>query len=465
VKIHKGFISNSNIHLTNITQITMLHRIPLLAGLCLSTFLSAENWPNWRGPNYDGSTSSKSVPVKFDQSTNVKWSSKLPGPSAATPIIWEDQVFLSSVNASDGALLAISLDRNTGKVLWKDTAGSGYQPNGDGQSWRLDSRSTYSAPSPVTDGKRVIFFYGNGDLVAYSLDGKKKWSRNIQKDYGDFTFQWTFSSSPTLYENGLYLQILQRDEQVHGRGKPNAESFLLNINPDDGKTVWKHIRPSKANKESLESFATPIPFEGAGRKELVIVGGDVLTGHDPATGKELWRWGTWNQGHREQWWRLVPSPVIGDGVILACAPKKAPVYAAKIGLKGTHSGENGQVWNSGKNSVLTSDVPTPLYYKGHFYILSDLRKAISKVEPESGKILWTKPMPGKYKWRASPTAADNKIFTMNHNGEVVVIDSGSGEIVHQVKMGSTYDDNVRSSIAIADGQLFIRTNEKLFCVQ
>lgn len=443
----------------------MRKQITLLAGICLSTILNAENWPNWRGPNYDGSSVSKSAPANFDQTKNVKWSVKLPGPSAATPVIWGNQVFLSSVDASNGKLLAMCLEKSSGAIQWKDVAGSGYQPNGDGESWRLDSRSNYSAPSPVTDGDNVFFFFGNGDLVGYTTSGKRLWARNIQKDYGDFTFQWTFSSSPTLYEDHLYLQILQRDEMVHGRGKPGAESFLLKIDPKSGKTVWKHNRPSKANKESLESFATPIPYEGAGRKELVIVGGDVLTGHDPKTGKELWRWGTWNEGHKEQWWRLVPSPVIGDGVILACAPKKAPVFAAETGLKGTHSGANGQLWNSGKNSVLTSDVPTPLYFMNHFYILSDLRKALSKVEPKTGKILWTTPMPGKFKWRASPTGADGKIYTINHNGEVVVINASNGEIIHQAKMGTQYDDNIRSSIAIVDGQLFVRTNEKIFCIQ
>jgi outer membrane protein assembly factor BamB len=430
----------------------------------LVTLLNADNWPNWRGPNHDGSAEAQSLPTKFGKGDHVKWSAKLPGPSAATPVIWENKVFLSSIGTEDGSLLAIALDRDTGKFLWQDKAGSGYQPGGDGDSWRLDNRSNYSAPSPVTDGKRVIFFYGNGDLVGYTLAGKRIWGRNIQRDYGDFTFQWTFSSSPTLYEGSLYLQILQRNEAVHGRGKPGAESFLLKVDPDTGKTIWKHTRPSNANKESLESFATPIPYEGAGRKELVIVGGDVLTGHDPATGKELWRWGTWNEGHKEQWWRLVPSPVIGDGVILACAPKKAPVYAAQTGLKGTHSGENGQLWNSGRNSVLTSDVPTPLYYTGHFFILSDLRKALSKVDPKTGKILWTTPMPGRYKWRASPTAGDGKIYTMNHNGEVVVLDAKSGKILHQAKMGEDYDDNIRSSVAISGRQLFIRTNSQLFCI-
>ena len=89
------------------------------------------------------------------------------------------------------------------------------------------------------------------------------------------------------------------------------------MNPEDGTTIWKHDRPSEAKKESLESFGTIIPH----REQLVVAGGDVLTGHDPLSGKELWRWGTWNENHKQEWWRLVPSPVFGGGVFLVCAPK------------------------------------------------------------------------------------------------------------------------------------------------
>jgi outer membrane protein assembly factor BamB len=97
-------------------------------------------------------------------------------------------------------LLAFCFNRESGELLWKKNAGSGYRPGkGDGFDYQLDSRSNYASPSPVTDGQRVIFFFGNGDLVSYLMDGSEEWRRNIQKDYGDFCFQWTFSSTPTLY--------------------------------------------------------------------------------------------------------------------------------------------------------------------------------------------------------------------------------------------------------------------------
>jgi len=431
--------------------------------------LDSHDWPNWRGSAYNGSAKSSSrVPYNFNKTKGVKWKAELPGPSAATPIIVGENVFISSIKISKtekspvtGDLMALCYNRNDGRLLWSHRAGSGYRPSGDGFDYKLDSKSNYASPSPVSDGKHVVFFYGNGDLVCFNINGDKVWSRNIQRDYGDFCFQWTFSASPTFYNGKLYLAVLQRDEPVHGRGKQGADSFILCMDPEDGKTVWKVSRPSNAKKESLEAFGTIIPVND----ELVIAGGDVLTGHDPENGKEKWRWGTWNPGHKQEWWRLVPSPVYGSGVFLVCAPKKAPVYAIKSGLVGQQGPVSGLAWSSKANSDLTSDVPTPLFYEDNFFILSDLKKSLSRVNPNSGEVEWRISLPGKYKWRSSPSAAGGVIFAMNHNASVLSVASETGSILGQAQMGDEYEDNVRSSVSISRGNLFIRTNKYLYCIE
>lgn len=424
--------------------------------------VKAADWPNWRGPAYNGSSPETGLPTKFSKSENVKWAASLPGPAASTPIILGDKIFLTSTDLKEQGLIALCLDRKTGKTKWKHTVGSGYHPGGEGNDIQLESRSNYASPSPVTDGKHVIFFFGNGDLAGFDMAGNRLWDRNVQKEYGDFSFQWTFSSSPQLYAGKLYLQILQRNQPVGSRGKDGNKSFLLALDPSTGKELWKHFRPSPAQMESLEAYSTPIPHENNGRKELLIAGGDVVTGHDPATGKELWRWGTWNNGHREPWWRLVPSPVAGGGVVVVCAPKRAPVYAAKTGGNGD-LGTAGLAWKSEDRSDVTSDVPTPLFYKGSFFVLSDLRKAISCVEPGTGKTLWTTPLPGNAMYWGSPTGADGKIFLINVRGEVSVVNAGDGKILHTVAMGEE-DAEIRSTIAVAGGNLFVRTNSKLYCI-
>jgi outer membrane protein assembly factor BamB len=125
----------------------------------------------------------------------------------------------------------------------------------------------------------------------------------------------------------------------------------------------------------------------------------------------------------------------------------------------------GMIWNSDGSRDVTSDVPTPLYYKDHFYVLSDVSKKVSKVEAQSGKILWTVKLPSKKKWRGSPTASDNKIYMMNHGGTVIVLDANDGKTLLETNMGEDKDDNIRSSIPIVDSQLFIRTNHHLYCIE
>ena len=436
----------------------------LAALLSLSTSALAGDWPHWRGPNFNGSAEAKGLATDFGKDRHVRWSVELPGAAGATPIIFGDRVFVSTVDEQAKKLLAICLDRGTGKELWRDEAGSGHRSYGEGDPIRLDSYSNYASPSPVTDGKVVVFFYGNGDLVGYTLEGKRIWARNIQKDYGDFAFQWTFGASPTIYDGKLYLPVLQRNEPAHQtRGKPGAESFILAFDPTTGKELWRHVRPSNAIMESLEAYSTAIPYEWGGRKQLLITGGDYLTAHDPQTGRELWRWGTWNPDHREQWWRLVPSPVAGDGVALACAPKKAPVYAVKVPES---PGEKPQLlWDSSSNKAVASDVPTPAFSGGSFFILNDQRPySLSRVEPRTGKVLWTAEMPGRYLYRGSPTVADGKVFCMNYRGDVIVVDAENGKVLAEIALGEEDDQYAPSSIAVAHDQLFVRTQRRLYCI-
>ena len=261
------------------------------------------------------------------------------------------------------------------------------------------------------------------------------------------------------------MQVLQRDTKVGRKGSDDNRSYLLALDPKSGRQLWKVYRPAKARSESLEAFSTPIPFTHNGRDEILITGGDCLTSHDPKSGRELWRWGTWNPpriGH----WRLVPSPVAGGGVVLACAPKRAPVYAIRAGGKGNIS-SSGRLWNSeGSRDGVSSDVCTPLFYQGSFFVLygEGRDKMLSRVDPKTGKIQWATDLESRSLFRGSPTGADGKIYVQNHAGTVHVVDAGSGRVLHRAAMGESGDDQTRASIAVAHGRLFIRTNSRLFCV-
>ena len=171
-------------------------------------------------------------------------------------------------------------------------------------------------------------------------------------------------------------------------------------------------------------------------------------------------WGTW-RNHKQEWWRLVPSQLLVMARFLS-VHQKSPVFSVSC----PQNNESPFLaWETSGNKSITSDVPTPLFYNGHFFILSDLRKNLAKVSPDDGSLVWKLDLPGKYKWRSSPTGADKKIYIMNHNAEVLVVSSIDGKILHSVKMGGDYDDQTRSSISLSDGQLFIRTNKNLYCIE
>ncbi len=423
----------------------------------LSFFLpaTADNWPQWRGPHFNGSSDEKGLPSNWSKESAL-WKTDLPGPSAATPVIWGDRVFVSTTDLGTKTLHALCLDRATGKIVWDKQIAEGIQ---------RDRNSNFASPSPVADANRVFFFYGNGALAAFDHSGKELWSRSITKDYGDFAYQWTFSASPTLHHGKLYVEVLQRNVPVNGHGRTDGpiDSFLLALDPSTGKTLWRVVRPNEAVAESKEAYTTPIPFTYKGRDEILIAGGDCVTGHDPETGKELWRWGTWNPRKIEHW-RLVPSPVAGDGIVLACAPKGDPIYAIKLGGKGNLN-DSAIAWKTDQQRELSSDVPTPLFYDGDFFILGDAKRKLARVDPKTGSVKWMADLPGRRKYEASPTAADGKIYFMNFGGDTVVVDAAKGELLSTIPMGDPGDDMIRASISISHGQLFIRTNQKLYCVQ
>jgi outer membrane protein assembly factor BamB len=433
----------------------------IISAAAATAAVNAGDWPHWRGPFFNGSSDEKNLPSQWSTSENIAWSADLPGGAAATPIVCGNCVFLAGVDAAKDTLQAMCFDRRSGKLLWQHDVAEGTQK---------DNRSNYASSSPVADGKLVVFFYGNGDLVCFNLDGSTRWRRNIQKDYGPFAFQWTFSSSPTLYDGKLYLPVLQRDVAVRQYGFQDRDqstgarqSYLLAVDPQSGKTLWRQVRSSPAVAESRESFATAVPFEYKGQKQLLVAGGDELSSHDAATGRELWRGGDYNPD-RVNHWRLVPSPVAGDGIVLLCAPKREPLYAVAAD-GGASGGRHANAWVSHDAKALSSDVPTPAFYDGDFFVLSDVRKGLSRVEPRSGKPKWTVDTPGGVKYEASPLAADGKIYLINFSGQVAIFSAADGKLLRVIPMEATSDHEPdRASISAAYGQLFIRTSRKLYCV-
>jgi len=432
----------------------------LLSLLCSPSLRAEDNWPQWRGPNFNGSTSAKDLPATIDKA-DALWSATMPGHSNGTPIVWGDRIF-TTAQQKDGKLLALCLSRADGKILWQKDVSDISANNG---------RNDSATPSPVTDGKRVIFLYGTGDLVAFDLDGKELWKRNLQKDHGPWNYQWHYGASALLYHDKLYVPVLHRDVPVGnwggrgpgGRGgagggaKDNslADSYLLAVNPETGADLWKAVRPNEARAESKESYATPIPWERLGRTEILVTGGDCITGHDPETGKELWRAGGWNP-QKANSWRLVPSAVTVDGLAFVCPPKGGQILAFKEGGSGEVT-ESHRAW---KANGLTSDVCVPLAYQGNLYVLDGDKKQLFCVDPQTGNRKWAGTLDSRPVFRSSPTGADGKIYLMNEGGDLYVCSADEFKVLSKTSLGS--EGGARGSGVAVDGMILVRTGDKVW---
>jgi outer membrane protein assembly factor BamB len=415
----------------------------------------AADWPHWRGPSFNGSSPETNLPADVSATESVKWSAPLPGFSGATPVIAGESIFVSSPDA-DKNLVLLCLSRKDGKVRWQKQLGIG----------DLTKRGTspnMASPSPVTDGKTVFALYGTGDLAALDFEGQVLWQRNLGTDYGRFANMWLYGSSPTLFNGRLYIQVLQRDpvpdDYTHARdGKPRRESYLLALDPKSGRELWRHVRKTDAQLESMESYATPIPFEHDRRAQMLVLGGDYLTAHDAETGAELWRCGGFNP-RRDQWMRIVSSPVSWDGMVFAAGPKRIPLFAVRAGGKGDVTTSH-LAWQFAE---FPPDVCTPAVYKDKLFVLDGDKQMLSCLDPKSGAQKWQGNLGVRENFKASPTAADGKIYCLTERGTLVVCEAGDAfKIVSMVRLGG--GEPVRSSVAVSGSQLFVRTAEKLICL-
>ena len=412
----------------------------------------AENWPQWRGPFFNGSTTETNLPIHWSESENVMWVTPLPGYSGATPVIWEDSVFVSSPDKQKNLLL-LCLDRKSGQVRWQKPLSDGDQEKG---------RNNMASPSPVTDGHSVFLLVGTGKIAAFDFSGRELWARDLAKEYGRFSINWLYGSSPMWYRGKLYVEVVQANPIPNGYpqaldDKPTRESFLLCLDPATGKNLWRQIRPSDAVSEAQEAYTTPIPCEHGSDPEIIVVGANYVTAHDAETGTELWRCAGLNDRH-EMFWRIVPSPVVAAGMVIACGPKRDPVLGIRDGGHGLVT-ETQVAW---KTKEFTADCVTPLFYQNKLFVLDGDRQIMTCVNPQTGKTLWQGNLGVHDIFRASPTGADGRIYCLSEAGTVVVLGAGDEfKILSTIAMS---EGPVRASIAAAQGELFIRTAQNLHCI-
>ena len=395
----------------------------------------AENWPQWRGPSLNGLSSEKNLPVRWSPTENIVWKLALPAWSGSTPIVWGDRIFL---NVAEGSQLFLwCVDRAKGVVRWKQPLGSG--------NVRMQKQNM-SSPSPVTDGQHVWAMTGTGILKAFDFEGKELWARDIQADYGAFGLQWGYGSSPLLFGDSLYVQVL------HGM-KTNDPSYVLRISKANGRTIWRVERPTNARFESPDSYTTPALLRYGNTTEIVITGGDVVTGHDPSNGKELWRADGLNPSNNGSY-RIVASPVV-HGEMIVVPSRERPMLALKVGGRGDVT--NTHVLWSFNNGP---DVPTPVTDGTYVYAIND-RGIMWCLDAKTGKEIYGRQRLRPATYSGSAVLADGKIYITDEDGVTSVVQAGP----NFVKLAENdLGEYTLSSPAISEGQIFIRTESFLYAI-
>lgn len=412
---------------------TTLLRIAVVA-LCSATSMSAAttDWPAWRGPAATGWVGSDSLPTQWTSSDGLCWVTELPGPSAATPIITGDRIFISVGLEESVELWALS--RSNGKKLWSRAVAPSNQET---------RKQDMSSPSSVVEGDLVVTMTGTGVLRGFTLAGDELWTRDLVSEFGEFGLMWGYASSPLLVDGMAYVQVL------HGM-RTDDPSYVLALDARTGETDWRIERPTDAKAESPDAYTTPVRLDRGETWELVISGGDYVTGHDPATGKEVWRLDGLNP-ERHGMYRIVATPIV-IGSRLIVPSRVSPLLVFDV----PEDGPPKLAWELDRGT----DVPAPTSDGQSLFVVND-RGILRRFDLATGAET-SEPMrlpQGSYS--GSPILAGDTLYVTNEEGTTAVVrTSGVPTLVAE----NATPGNMLASLAAVDGRLFLRTADRLYCI-
>jgi len=421
------------------------------------------NWPQFRGLHAAGIGDGVSLPEAWDAASGqgVLWETRIPGLAHSSPVVWGDQVFVTTAisSRSDASFKpglygegtasedvtshrfqVLSLDRRSGAIRWTRTAYEGPPRE------KRHIKATYVNASPATNGRMVVAFFGSQGLYAYDMSGKLKWKRDLGRfDVGAYDapdYEWGTASSPIIFEDTV---IVQCDQQ--------KGSFIMALSLKDGKTVWR------TDRDELPSWATPTVYTGPGPSELVTNAPKFIRGYDPKTGRELWRLGRSSM-------ITAPTPVFDGNLIVVASGRRpnAPIFVLRAGATGditlpekASSGGN-VVWTKERSG---SYMPTPVIYQGRLYVLKN-EGMLSSYDLASGEKLYeTRLEKVGSGFSASPVAADGKLYLSGEDGDVFVVKAGPEfELITRNPMGQS----LMATPAISQGMMFVRGERDLFAI-
>jgi outer membrane protein assembly factor BamB len=404
--------------------------------LSLTAVAQAENWPQFRGPNGNGTTPDRGFPLNWSAEQNIAWKTELPGPGNSSPIVWEDRVFLTVATEEGSKRSVLCLDRASGEALWHRTI----EYEGDEPTHEMNP---YCAATPVTDGEAVYAFHGSAGVVAYDLEGNRLWHR----DLGRFEHIRGNASSPILFRD-LVLIL----------GSPGSNVALIALDQRTGQTVWKRELPDaedpnagREKKTWRGAWSTPVVIENRGRPELIVALPNRVRGFNPYTGRAYWKC----EG-------LGPlayaSPIVDpeNHRVVATSGFGGPA----IGLRLPGAGASGDVTETHRlwrnTEKIQQRIGTGVVRGDHVYLCS--APGIAQcIEMETGERVWRSRLAEHRVW-TSPTLVGDRLYITDDVGTTHVLRASSA--TNSLGDGET----TRASPAFSEGQIFIRTYDHLYCI-
>lgn len=388
----------------------------------------AEEWPAWRGPRGDGTSSETNVPVRWTATDNVAWKTPIPGKGHSSPIVWGDRIFVTACVENKKQRVLLALDRRTGKTLWQRVV----------LTARLERKhrlNSHASSTPATDGKRVwvtFLAYPRIHVVCYDVDGNEVWRRSP----GEFHSVHGYCSSLVPYKDVI---ILNADQDAK---LPNR-AFIVAFDKATGEERWRIDRPNR-----VRSYCPPFIVRAAGKTQMVLSGSKCVASYDPDTGRQLWI----IDGPTEQ---FVANLVYTDGVFMMTGG--FPTLHI-LGIRPDGQGnvtDTHVLWHLRKRA---SYVPSPIAAGKHFFLVDDKGTA-SCLAARTGKRLWQKRL-GRHH-SASPVSANGKLYFLDDDGVTFVLKAApTFELVAKNPLG----EPCRASPAISRGQILIRGLKNLYCI-
>lgn len=407
-----------------------------IVGVAYAQIASADNWPQWRGPNATGVAEAGDYPVEFSAEENVTWTAPLPGIGSSSPAVWGEAIFVTSIIDGEDGLTRFGFD---GQEVWQKQLGPGREGkhrNGSG-----------SNPSPATDGEHVVSYFKSGRVACHDFSGDELWQVNLQEKYGEDTLWWDLGTSPVLVGGKAIIAVMQ-----------SGDSYLVALDLKTGEEIWKTKRQYVRPEESDHAYTTPQLATVGGRELLVTWGADYLTAHDAATGKLLWEQGPLNP-QNEANWRVIASQAMGDEV--AVVPYGRGKFLAGLSLAGESGSPPQPLWE--EQGEVGADVPTPVVEGGKVYVLTDTGKIACR-DLQTGRELWAGALPkDRDKYYASPVLAGGRLYCTREDGMIFVAD-----VQHGFKLltpeGNDMGERIIATPAPVRGGLLIRGESHLFWV-